>query len=475
MTGKFHFKNGKCDEKEVMGFLQWVVGLYQLGQQHEVIDESRIYHNILSHIVEAYDADTGSLALLEESGESLCLVAGIDLPDGVVGSSVQVSDSRMGEIIRSVQSSLFNDETPERISRVSSAMCWPICISDKVIGALNINRGKQREAYTQKNLDEGQVIVDLISVVLENMSLHKESQGKICQLENINAEMKAMNHELESAKSQLLQSEKLASIGQLAAGVAHEINNPVGFINSNLGSLGRYLEDLFRLLDTYEKEVAKMGSESELQAIVQLKNEIDMEYLRDDIAELMAESQEGVSRVKQIVQDLKDFSHVNESDWQHADIHSGIDSTLNVARNEIKYKAEVIKEYGSIPQIECMPSQLNQVFMNLIVNAAHAIKDKGLITIRSGEAADKIWVSVEDNGQGMSDEVKGHIFEPFYTTKDVGKGTGLGLSLSYGIIEKHGGSIEVESECGVGTCFTVWLPVHQTGEHEQEKQAGVVG
>jgi signal transduction histidine kinase len=165
--------------------------------------------------------------------------------------------------------------------------------------------------------------------------------------------------------------------------------------------------------------------------------------------------------VKNIVQDLKDFSHVDEAEWQWSDLHHGLDSTLNIVWNELKYKAEVVKEYGAPPEIECIPSQLNQVFMNLLVNAAHAIENRGTITIRTGHDGDGAWVEITDDGKGIAPEHLERIFDPFFTTKPVGKGTGLGLSLSYGIVKKHKGRIEVDSRPGMGARFRVWLPVRQ--------------
>ena len=274
--------------------------------------------------------------------------------------------------------------------------------------------------------------------------------------------------ELKSAQGQLLQSEKLASIGQLAAGVAHEINNPVGYINSNVGTLEKYIAELFKVLDAYQQLEDTLSDKAVLENVLTVKKEVELDYLKQDISELISESQEGVTRVKQIVQDLKDFSHVDEAEWQWVDIHKGINSTLNVAHNEIKYKAEVVKEYGSLPKIECIPSQLNQVFMNLVVNAAHAIEERGVITIKSGFTDESIWVSVTDTGVGIPTEVQKRIFEPFYTTKAVGKGTGLGLSLSYGIIEKHHGEIIVDSTPGKGTTFKVVLPIQHQDEDNND-------
>ncbi|HCE07692.1 MAG TPA: histidine kinase [Oxalobacteraceae bacterium] len=263
---------------------------------------------------------------------------------------------------------------------------------------------------------------------------------------------------LGEAQSQLLQSEKMASIGQLAAGVAHEINNPVGFVNSNLGALQHYADDLLKLLAAYERIEGTLADEVQ-QEIKLLKKEVDVAYLREDIGNLLIESLDGLQRVKRIVQDLKDFSHVDEAERQWASLESGLESTLRVVWNELKYKVEVVKEYGNIPQIECFPSQLNQVFMNLLMNAVHSIEDHGRITIRTGQEQGNVWVEVEDTGKGIKPEHLGRIFEPFFTTKPVGKGTGLGLSLSYGIVQKHSGKIEVKSELGKGSVFKVVLPV----------------
>lgn len=267
---------------------------------------------------------------------------------------------------------------------------------------------------------------------------------------------------LEEAQNQLLQSEKMASIGQLAAGVAHEINNPIGYVYSNLSTLEKYLADIFAVLAAYEALEPALGEYSDaLAEIRQLKARVDFDFLKDDITALMAESAEGIARVKKIVQDLKDFSHVDEAEWQWTDLHKGLDSTLNIVNNELKYKANVVRRYGELPLVECLSSQLNQVFMNILVNAAHAIEEHGTITVRTGADGDEVWVEIEDSGKGIAREHLNRIFDPFFTTKPVGKGTGLGLSLSYGIVQKHHGRIEVESEPGRGTTFRVRLPVKQ--------------
>ena len=263
---------------------------------------------------------------------------------------------------------------------------------------------------------------------------------------------------LAQAQNQLLQSEKLAAIGQLAAGVAHEINNPIGFVSSNLGTLKRYVVTLLEVQAAYE--AAEVDLPAARRAIIaELRQRADLEFVREDTSALVQESIEGLQRVTRIVQDLKNFAHVDEAEVQWADLEQGLDSTLNVAWNEIKYKAEVIKDYGGVPKVECIASQINQVFMNLLVNAAQAIQEKGRITLCTRQNGDCVVIEITDTGCGISPEHQKKIFDPFFTTKPVGKGTGLGLSLAYGIIKKHGGRIDVDSEVGVGTTFRVTLPI----------------
>ncbi|NIA52221.1 PAS domain-containing protein [Massilia sp. TW-1] len=278
---------------------------------------------------------------------------------------------------------------------------------------------------------------------------------------------------LSEAHDQLLQSEKMASIGQLAAGVAHEINNPIGFVNSNMGTLRHYVGTLLSVVDAYSDAVKKEAPGSPLAAQIEaIGRKADLGYLKEDIADLVSESMDGLKRVKDIVQALKDFSHVGQMDWQYADVHSGIDTTLNIVANEIKYKATVEKHYGKLPEIKCLASQLNQVFMNLLVNAAQAIQSKGVITIATGASEGWVWIRISDNGSGIAPENLKRVFEPFFTTKPVGSGTGLGLSLSYSIVNKHGGRIDVASKPGVGTVFTIRLPVVPPGSASGGDAAG---
>lgn len=306
----------------------------------------------------------------------------------------------------------------------------------------------------------------VLEAVVRDITERKQAE---LLLQNQYKELQQANQELKDAQDQLLQSEKMASIGQLAAGVAHEINNPVGYVSSNINALKGYINELLQLLEKYEQQESLLPDSDSKQALLEFKQKLDIGFLKEDLDDLIKESLEGVSRVKKIVQDLKDFSHVDEATWETADLHQGLDSTLNIVHNELKYKAEIIKEYGDIPRVNCLPSQLNQIFMNLLVNAGHAITDSGKIFIRSGcQNDDHVWIEIEDTGSGIDPEHLKKIFEPFFTTKEVGKGTGLGLSLTYGIIKKHHGDIQVRSEIGKGTCFRITLPVEQNDPPESE-------
>jgi two-component system NtrC family sensor kinase len=274
-----------------------------------------------------------------------------------------------------------------------------------------------------------------------------------------------VNAMLEDTQDQLIQSEKLASIGQMAAGVAHEINNPIGFVTSNLGSLESYLKTLFALLAAYieaDKAAATPLTESLARART-LRKSHDFDFLRGDIVALLGESRDGLVRVKRIVQDLKDFSRSGgEEVWEMANLNTVLESTLNIARNEVKGKASIETRFGELPNVECLPSRLSQVFLNLLVNAGQAIGADGKITLSTGVDRSEVWIRVEDTGCGISEENLTRVFDPFFTTKPVGQGTGLGLSVSYSIVAKHGGQIEVASKVGHGTQFTVRLPIRHT-------------
>jgi signal transduction histidine kinase len=270
--------------------------------------------------------------------------------------------------------------------------------------------------------------------------------------------------QLEEVQRQLLQADRLSTIGQLAAGVAHEINNPIGYVQSNLVTLADYVNSLFLLISAQDAALrqVRIDEPTLLAQAENVRQQIDFDFLAKDLPTLLSESQEGISRVRKIIQDLREFSRAgNLESWTLADLHAGLDSTLNIVWNDLKYKVELIKHYGDIPQIECLPSQLNQVFMNILVNAGHAIEERGQITVATHQQGDFVYIEISDTGKGIAPENLARVFEPFFTTKAVGKGTGLGLSISYGIVRKHGGEIDVRSEVGAGTMFVIKLPIHQ--------------
>lgn len=594
--------------------LPWLYELYLLGQSQVLRDTpSIVQQQILQHILKGFDADTGSLALcVSEDCHELTIVAGTGLPENTIGSNVTCSDSLLGWVMRRgepvlLSGKIANDPRFAQLrlypneDRIDSAMCWPLKLENRILGALCINRAQGSTPFTEMDLQRGTLLVNLISIVIDNVKLHIAQQeahrqalqsrehleqilsaldnvvwsitpdtfetlylnpaaekvygrpiaefiadsdlwfqtvhpddrkrvgaclpeilekgvldieyrivrpdGEVrwihdhihaifdehgrpaslnglgtditqsreaeIQLKKSHADLQEAYAKLQDIQSQLLQSEKMASIGQLAAGVAHEINNPIGYVYSNLGSLQKYLDDVFTVLDAYARVEPLLSAQAEaIKTISAVKQQVDLEFLREDVIDLMRESREGITRVKKIVQDLKDFSHVgSEEEWQMANLHLGIDSTLNIVNNELKYKAEVRKEYGSIPDVECLPPQLNQVFMNLFVNAAHAIEERGTITVRSGTAGDAVWVEVSDTGSGIAPENLKRIFDPFFTTKPVGTGTGLGLSVSYSIIQKHHGNLSVSSEVGKGTTFRITLPIRQPDNPSAQQAA----
>ncbi len=290
-----------------------------------------------------------------------------------------------------------------------------------------------------------------------------EIRAANAELDRKNLELTSAYEELKETQARVLQQEKMASVGFLAAGVAHEINNPTGFILSNLGTLEKYAERLGSLVQAQRSFIAALpGPPAGVEELEEQYRKGKIDFILDDLKNLLRESTDGALRVKEIVKDLKIFSRTDEGCMQRADINGVIQSTLNMAWNEIKYKATLEKEFGDIPEIPCYAQKLSQVFMNLLVNAAQAIERQGVIRIRTWQEKEAVLVAISDTGCGMPTEVQKRIFEPFFTTKPVGQGTGLGMSISFEIIKKHRGEIRVESRPGEGTTFTIRLPFEAT-------------
>lgn len=278
-------------------------------------------------------------------------------------------------------------------------------------------------------------------------------------------EQRLLIEELHSTQGKLLEAEKMASVGQLAAGVAHEINNPIGFVNSNMNSLQDYVTSLFDVLDQYDNLVKKFPPDHDVtKRFKDIRVKADLDFLREDIQALVSESVDGLKRVKNIVQSLKDFAIDEEIIFQESDLHLGINTVIDNLKNDISQDVTITKEYGDLPLINCLITQLKQIIMNIILNAAQSIVGQGNVIIETGLDRDWIWIKITDTGSGIEAENLSKIFDPFFTTKPVGSGTGLGLSNAYAVIKKHAGRIDVESTLGKGTSFTIHIPVNAAKE-----------
>jgi signal transduction histidine kinase/YesN/AraC family two-component response regulator len=321
----------------------------------------------------------------------------------------------------------------------------PLLFNNEPIGVLSV-QSFRKYAYNQYHLDILRSLASYITTAIQNASSYSK--------------MTAAFEQLKAAQSKLIESEKMASLGVLTAGVAHEINNPVNFITGGIESLKDNYADIEQLLRMYlNYDPEKDGNEG-WEGIQKLKKQLDPESLLPEVKELLNSIENGAVRTAEIVKGLRNFSRLDESDMKKAGMEEGINNTLVILNNRIKDRIKVIKDYADIPEIICYPGQLNQVFLNILYNAVDAIKGEGTIHIKTWQEGDKINISIRDSGCGMPEHILEHIFEPFFTTKPVGKGTGLGLSISYGIIENHKGKIEVESEVGKGTMFTISLPIY---------------
>ncbi|WP_257385600.1 ATP-binding protein [Tahibacter caeni] len=330
-----------------------------------------------------------------------------------------------------------------------------------VVMATSVHLKARRNILLQLRNNEMNALLQEVNCQLKGEV--EERMAAAAELKARNEDLEALNLRMAKTHARMLQSEKMASIGQLAAGIAHEINNPIAFVRSNLHSLASYVNDLVAVMKAYENAEATRDGEVERRKLAELKRSTDVDNVIGDIPPLIAESSDGLSRVEKIVRDLKKFSHGGKASWQSVDLHECIETTLNLAAHEIERNAEVVREYGTLPPVACLPGQINQVFLNLLVHAAQSLVHRGTITIRTGRDGDSVWVQVQDTGPGVSPEDLSRIFDPFFTTdftaKQVGTNPGLGLSVSYNIVQQHGGSIDVASEVGKGSTFTVRLPI----------------
>lgn len=440
---------------ERLSKLSWIEELYALSQTAAAatdLDEALVA--MLKHIAEGFAAGSGTLALMLEAEQVLEIVAGTDLPADAIGQKVPLGRGVLGRVAVERQPVLINGQLDvSKTSRPStgskrkiptSSMCWPLRVKGKLIGVMSMNRFEMHAPFEDRDLQRGSIMVNMLALVIENLRLHIEQQHRIERLSQLNRQLEETNRRLAQTQAQLVQSEKMASIGQLAAGVAHEINNPIGYVTSNLSTLEGYARELLqRLHDTRGLDKAAQDIEEDLSALV-------------------GETREGLERVRSIVQNLREFSSVDvQEQWERSDVSVWVRSAVEAVRSELS-AAEASVQCGCepLPPVNCLPSQLQQAFRHLLINAAQAIRPGGAIAVRTGQGDGRVWVEVEDDGVGMAPEVQKRIFEPFFTTRPVGSGTGLGLSLAYSIAQKHGGAIDVTSEPGRGSRFRVWLPVH---------------
>lgn len=340
-----------------------------------------------------------------------------------------------------------------------------------VEGTEEFSQGNLKYRTEVKSEDEIGILAKAFNDMAEKLSdlynsLEQKVMDRTHELSRINLQLKRANQEIKDAQSMIVHNEKMRSLGQLVAGVAHELNNPINFIYGNLAHLKNYTNDLAGIISKYE-EIQKQLPEDKFEEVEKLKQELDYQFIIEDLASLIKSCYDGAERSKQIILDLKNFSRLDEAMVKEVNIHEGIESALNILESKYKDRVTVHKQYGDLPPIMCYAGQVNQVFMNILDNAAQAIDGSGNVYVRTKIVDEDAVIEIEDTGPGIDESVLPKIFDPFFTTKPVGEGTGLGLSICYKIIKSHNGKIEVESEKGKGTKFMIKLPINWTGPQNE--------
>jgi signal transduction histidine kinase len=364
---------------------------------------------------------------------------------------------------------------------ITSHLLLPVETRSGQLGAIMCSHSRGARSWGDREVELLQAVVDQIAIAIDQAELYAQTRAAAFAAQTQAQQLSQALQNLKQTQSQLIQSEKMSSLGQMVAGIAHEINNPVNFITGNLTHASNYIRDLLELIDLYHEHVPDTIPE-----IQEFKDDIDVDFIAEDLPKLLSSMMIGAERIRQIVLSLRNFSRLDEAEMKPVDIHEGIDSTLLILQSRLKPSGnspaiQILKEYGDLPKVECYAGQLNQVFMNVLANAIEALNDArenpkpeaanpsisypGLtdpkIWIRTTQIdSDRVRISIHDNGIGMTEDVRKHLFDPFFTTKPVGKGTGLGLSISYQIVvEKHGGSFECLSEPGQGAEFRIEIPI----------------
>ncbi len=427
--------------------------------------------------IQLIGASSGYVALLSETGEEnevLFLEAGglpcdvnPELPMPIRGLRAEAYQTNQAVYDNDFMSSRWVEFMPKGHVVLKNVMFAPLIINEKTVGIMGL--ANKPSDFTDNDAKMATEFGTLAAIALQhnrNLDKRAEAENRLVEANNSLTEALA---QLKKTQAQMLQSEKMASIGQLSAGIAHEINNPVGFISSNLEALTDYFNDVEEILQLYHDLqiiLSEKGHHAvpddvreKLNEIIACGSNIDIDYLREDIPEVLADCKEGTHRVTKIVQDLKSFAHPGREKQTDIKINECLKSTLNVIHNEIKYKAVVKTNFGQIPVCFGFPQKLGQVFMNIIVNAAQAVEKDGIIEIETMQDGAHVVIRITDNGCGIQESDISKIFDPFFTTKEIGQGSGLGLHICYNIIQEHKGSIQVKSQVGMGTCFTINLPV----------------
>lgn len=413
-------------------------GISDRGERRVLIvdDEAAVRDLFACFLSESYECVTASSAdeaLARLATESFALVI----------SDVMMPGRNGIELLRDVTA---------RYPDTVVIMCSGVDRTQRVLDAVRL--GAYDYLIKPCDLD---VMSMTVERAFERRTLLRAARHYRNDLERRNEELRRTNAELERLQTQIVQSEKMASLGQLAAGVAHELNNPAGFIHGNIEMLDECTRGLAQLLSFYE--TVQLDPE-QAERVRRIKDEIDYQHTLADLSTIIADCREGAERIRDVVQNLRTFSRLDEAEFKKVDIHEGLESTLRLLSRYYSVGGVTLaRDYGELPLVDCYAGQLNQVWLNLLVNAAHAVKGGGEVHIRTRRAGERVSVRISDTGCGIAPENLTRIFDPFFTTKPVGEGTGLGLSVTYSIIERHGGTISVESEPGLGAAFTVTIPV----------------